>query len=321
MALAFLSLPVRAVTSSRLALVAKRVFPQMGQKVAGCIRSTNLLWPVRSAVGSLHSSTTFVKSSREANKLYGAPEKTEAVPAIRSLKAPKHNSVVGNCDKRSQQSNILTDFYELQPQAATGASSVTCEAGMSNNGTVLSAAGYSPQSHLAEKPQSQQRKILVYQKEEAEATEQLGEPDLEDSDVIVSIRPYVIYKDGPEIEDEFQGYAIKTNKQTIRLVISRWTSCCEEFGVYLNSQKDNTQVAKAKDLVGAKVLKVRWGRDKPDGHKEPAEEDIDWDDYPFEEPTSYACVDVFIDKGKVQLVAWNRHDGPYPHTVIATWSG
>jgi hypothetical protein len=137
----------------------------------------------------------------------------------------------------------------------------------------------------------------------------------------VSIRPYVIYKDGPEIEDEFQGYAIKTNKQTIRLVISRWTSCSEEFGVYLNLQKENTQVAKAKDLVGATVLKVRWGRDKPDGYKEPAEEDIDWNDYPFEKPTSYACVDVFTDKGKVQLVAWNRHDGPYPHTVIATWSG
>jgi hypothetical protein len=154
MALTFLA---RAVTSSCLALVAKRVFPQMGQKVAECIRRTNLLWPVRSAVGSLHSSTSFVESSREADKaLYGAPEKAKEVTATRCLKALKHTSVIGNWDKRSQQQHasnrVSTDFYELQPQAAAGASSVSSEAGVSNNGIVLS-AGHSPQSHLAEKPQ------------------------------------------------------------------------------------------------------------------------------------------------------------------------
>lgn len=81
--------------------------------------------------------------------------------------------------------------------------------------------------------------------------------------------------------------------------------------VYLNLNKMDTQLSKKKDLIGAYLLSVRWGRDKPDGYKDNF--DV------FREHRGHACVDIHTDKGKVQLVAYNEHNGWYPHSVVASW--
>lgn len=36
---------------------------------------------------------------------------------------------------------------------------------------------------------------------------------------------------------------------------------------------------------------------------------------------SYAVVDVHTDVGLVQMVAFNEHNGFYPHTVLVSWEG
>jgi hypothetical protein len=129
----------------------------------------------------------------------------------------------------------------------------------------------------------------------------------DEAEFIISITPdEVLGRSGKYSDPEYLGYAIRTNKQTIKLLISQEQDCCETFGVYLKTPEG---VEREGDLIGARVLKVGWGRDHSDD-----ESDEDFD-------CPCARVEIMTNKGQLQIVAWNDHLGYYPHGVFASWEG
>lgn len=121
---------------------------------------------------------------------------------------------------------------------------------------------------------------------------------------IVSITYYDDLKyvaDARNGEEYWCGYVIELdNDGVIRVLVDNGGQCCEKWGVdmYLLGEviKDGEyEPADGEALKDAKVRRVAWG----DG----------------------ACVDVQTDRGLVQLVPYNYHDGYYPHTVHVAWPG
>jgi hypothetical protein len=128
----------------------------------------------------------------------------------------------------------------------------------------------------------------------------------DEAEYIISITADEVMKRVGKYSNEYLGYAIRTNKQTIKLLISQEQDCCDIFGVDLKKPEG---VESEGDLIGARVLKVGWGRDQSD----------DESDKYFDRPC--ARVEIMTDKGQLQIVAWNDHNGYYPHGVLASWEG
>ena len=106
------------------------------------------------------------------------------------------------------------------------------------------------------------------------------------------------------------GFEIQTNRQTILLMIDNDASCCEHWG-YLMSEDDLDK------FVGARLLGVRitdtnrssrtfnpYGFEKPEPENN---EDLDGGDVMF--------VDIQTDRGILQFVTYNSHNGYYGHEV------
>ena len=97
------------------------------------------------------------------------------------------------------------------------------------------------------------------------------------------------------------GFEIITDKQTIMLGIDNYQDCCESWGYFLS--EDNINDFINSNLINIKItdkqLKI-----------------ID----DFDSTKSYEGDCIFIDiitnKGTLQFVAYNEHDGYYGHSVI-----
>ena len=125
-------------------------------------------------------------------------------------------------------------------------------------------------------------------------------------DIITDIEEVV----GSKGFEDYQGYVITTTQQVIRVLISRFRGCCEEFDVDIILPGELTDIASnaltdINSLIGQHVTNVKWAYTK---HNSTTVYDR------FE-----ACVEVHTSIGLVKLIAWNEHNGYYSHTVKITW--
>lgn len=81
-----------------------------------------------------------------------------------------------------------------------------------------------------------------------------------------------------------EGYAIVTDKQTIKLLIDNHQDCCEDWGYFMS--EDNFE-----SFIGAKILEIECGVDNGD----------------------IMFVNIVTDKDVLQFVAYKCHNGYYGH--------
>ena len=116
---------------------------------------------------------------------------------------------------------------------------------------------------------------------------------------------------GPEIiqsitcthddEERMSGYAVQTNKQTISMLIDNEQNCCEDWGYMLS--EDEPEI-----FVGATLHNVTL----TDTALKTVElyHDCDNDTY-----NDTVFVNLETDRGTLQFVAYNIHNGYYGHKV------
>lgn len=122
-----------------------------------------------------------------------------------------------------------------------------------------------------------------------------------------TIRAIVEYRGGKNYCSE-AGFQVVTNEQTITLAIDDEASCCESWGYFLT--EDDTEKFIGAELRGVSITDtnrshrtfIAWGQ--PGGDAE-NNEDLDSGDVMF--------VDIETDRGVLQFVAYNAHNGYYGH--------
>lgn len=97
----------------------------------------------------------------------------------------------------------------------------------------------------------------------------------------------------------YEGYEIKTDKQTIKLLISAYQQCCESWGYFLTEDKPS-------DFIGANLHNIKL-TDACLNTKKLNESDYYHDD------GDLMFVDLETDRGTLQFVAYNAHNGYYGH--------
>ena len=124
-------------------------------------------------------------------------------------------------------------------------------------------------------------------------------------------------------KSRFGGYVIETTEKPIKVLVDEFGSlCCEDYDVFLAFEDKihgrmpwmgNVQAVELDTLglVGAKISSVSY---VSDALNETVENSIGTSTY-----VSSALVNIETDRGIVQLVAWNEHNGYYPHTVHVEW--
>lgn len=100
--------------------------------------------------------------------------------------------------------------------------------------------------------------------------------------------------------DSYEGYQIITDKQTIKLGISDDQSCCERSG-YFMSEDDFSE------FIGANLIDLAI-TDTCLNTKKLEEEELYEPDLMF--------VNLNTDKGLLQFVAYNSHNGYYGHSAV-----
>lgn len=100
--------------------------------------------------------------------------------------------------------------------------------------------------------------------------------------------------------DTYGGYQITTDKQTIKLGISEWGQCCENFG-YFMSQDEFSQFVGA-SLIDIKIVDAALNVEKLDNMK------MSYPDLMF--------VNINTSNGLLQFVAYNEHNGYYSHSAV-----
>lgn len=107
-----------------------------------------------------------------------------------------------------------------------------------------------------------------------------------------------------EIDDNYvAGYVVKTSEQVIRLTIDNGQSCCERWGYFWCN--DNQQ-----DFIGATLRDVKITDDALN-EAVMKENELDPNDKWFEGGVMF--VNLETDKGTLQFVAYNEHNGYYSH--------
>lgn len=100
--------------------------------------------------------------------------------------------------------------------------------------------------------------------------------------------------------NSYEGFQVITEKQTIKLGISDGQSCCERSG-YFMSEDDFT------DFIGANLIDLAI-TDTCLNTKKLEDEELYEPDLMF--------VNLNTDKGLLQFVAYNSHNGYYGHSAV-----
>lgn len=123
------------------------------------------------------------------------------------------------------------------------------------------------------------------------------------SETILRIEPY----EGRDGYLREAGFQIITTEQTIVLAIDDESSCCESWGYFLT--EDDVEKFKGAELRGVSIT---------DTNRSNRKFTTDWDE-PLDDNTEHLdCgdvmfVDVESDRGVLQFVAYNAHNGYYGH--------
>jgi hypothetical protein len=99
----------------------------------------------------------------------------------------------------------------------------------------------------------------------------------------------------------YEGYQILTDQQTIKVGISSGQSCCESFG-YLSTNDDLSEFEGA-NLLDISITDCALNNKKI--------EDLEYLD-----AGGAMFVNFNTDKGMMQLVAYNSHNGFYGHEAV-----
>ena len=103
--------------------------------------------------------------------------------------------------------------------------------------------------------------------------------------------------------DNVAGFEVVTTKQSIKLFIDNDSPCCENWGHFWCN--DNPQ-----DFVGAVLISVSL-TDTALNEAQMKANDLNLDDKWFEGGVMF--VNLETDKGTLQFVAYNEHNGYYGH--------
>lgn len=113
--------------------------------------------------------------------------------------------------------------------------------------------------------------------------------------------------------DDWHGYQIVTNYQTIEFCIDTFTSCCEQWYTDITlpdkkSKMDDNQ--KLQSIIGLKLVNlpnrdtpVYWGKSVRD----------------FDKEIFTASIDINTNIGIITLTCTNEHNGYYPHSIYVKW--
>jgi hypothetical protein len=104
-------------------------------------------------------------------------------------------------------------------------------------------------------------------------------------------------------EGGMEGYEVITSKQSIKLLIDNEQSCCEHWGYFWCN--DNPQ-----DFIGANIIDVSI-TDTALNEAVLKEKDLDRNAQYFEGVVMF--VDIKTERGVLQFVAYNEHNGYYGH--------
>ena len=103
--------------------------------------------------------------------------------------------------------------------------------------------------------------------------------------------------------DDFEGYVVKTTKQNIRLSIRSGQQCCENYGHFWCNDD-------VKDFIGAELLGIGITDTELNAAKL-MENGFEFHHRYFEGDVLF--VNLETDKGTLQFVAYNEHNGYYGH--------
>lgn len=111
-----------------------------------------------------------------------------------------------------------------------------------------------------------------------------------------------------ETYSNFDGYRITTDNQKITLAISNGQSCCEDWGYFMS--EDDPQKFVGAEFLGVRVTDTNLtGREVgPDAAYEGNNINTYDGDVMF--------VNIQTDRGVLQFVAYNAHNGYYGHSAI-----
>jgi len=109
-----------------------------------------------------------------------------------------------------------------------------------------------------------------------------------------------VFKENPQQYFNYEGFQIVTDRQTIKLGISDDQSCCERTGYFMS--EDNL-----KEFEGANLLNIFL-----------VDTNLNVERYNEEKLYSpyLMFVNIETDKGLLQFVAYNDHNGYYGHSAI-----
>jgi hypothetical protein len=100
----------------------------------------------------------------------------------------------------------------------------------------------------------------------------------------------------------FEGYSITTSEQVIKILIDSSRSCCENYG-YLCSEQDPTE------FIGATLWEIRISDSTT---KQYVIDTLESENVPI---ASAQFVDLHTDRGVLQFVVYNEHNGYYAHDI------
>lgn len=103
-----------------------------------------------------------------------------------------------------------------------------------------------------------------------------------------------------ETWNSFDGFQIKTDKQTILLLISNSQSCCEYWGYFISN--DTFQ-----DFIGSELKEITLTDNSLNTKKLP-EYGLDEGDCMF--------INIETSNGTLQFTAYNSHNGYYGHEAV-----
>ena len=112
------------------------------------------------------------------------------------------------------------------------------------------------------------------------------------------------------------GFDVVTTEQTITLEIDDQQSCCESWGYFLT--EDDTEKFIGAELRGVSLTDTN--RSKKRIERISYDERYDWDDPNIVDLDSgdVLFVDIETDRGVLQFVAYNAHNGYYGHEARVT---
>lgn len=103
---------------------------------------------------------------------------------------------------------------------------------------------------------------------------------------------------------KYVGVKIETNKEDILCLIESGNFCCEDYGTYISTDYELSTI------IGKSITSIKLGKES--NIREPKSDDRD---------CNGVVIRVETERGLIKLVAWNEHNGYYPHQILTKWEG